>query len=400
MTELESVWKKYYSEIEKNEDGLSIWNMDIDDLKYKFCSFVHNKDRDNDKIDFNKKSGCLYSRENYKKEVYTKVQNILELNQWQKDWVGTGEIAKRVFEAIKANENLISWHEIDSIKKILSPSDDRQVLSVEKTFYKLYIDSLDKDAFEELIETFGARYDILAYLMFIKDKDKYLPTRSSKFDEAFIKMKVDFTMTSKCSWDNYLDYCNIIKSVLMILQNDAAFTNDLCLLDAHSFVWILINDDFTDWCVRLENDSIILEEEIKEVEDKIVEGKDREAVVKQRVNQGKFRERLLRRYSKCCLCNVSNNSFLVASHIKPWRVANSSERVDENNGFLLCPNHDALFDGGYISFTDDGKIIISDELSEVDRLFMNVNENMKIDTAYENNKYLKWHRENEFEKWK
>lgn len=55
---------------------------------------------------------------------------------------------------------------------------------------------------------------------------------------------------------------------------------------------------------------------------------------------------------------------LVASHIKPFKKSNPSEQYDKNNGLLLSRGMDALFDKGYISFNDDGTIILSDRLSE------------------------------------
>lgn len=124
----------------------------------------------------------------------------------------------------------------------------------------------------------------------------------------------------------------------------------------------------------------------------ILEGKEREAVVKVRVNQGAFRQRLLERYGKCCLCGVSNQDLLIASHIKPWNVSSPSEKTDVNNGFLMCPNHDALFDHGFISFNNSGKIIVSDKLSLSDRIFTNINESMQIKLTEKNKEYLEYHR--------
>ena len=49
---------------------------------------------------------------------------------------------------------------------------------------------------------------------------------------------------------------------------------------------------------------------------------------------------------------------LIASHIKPWRICEDGERVDPFNGFLLVPNLDRAFDNGYISFADDGCVLI------------------------------------------
>lgn len=124
-----------------------------------------------------------------------------------------------------------------------------------------------------------------------------------------------------------------------------------------------------------------------------IDGKSKEAIVKVRVNQGIFRDRLLSRYSKCCLCNVSNPQLLIASHIKPWSECEDSEKLLVDNGFLLCPNHDCLFDKGLISFNDDGTIIISDKLDETNRLFMNVNTDMRIKVYEGNVPFLKYHRE-------
>ncbi len=121
-------------------------------------------------------------------------------------------------------------------------------------------------------------------------------------------------------------------------------------------------------------------------------GEEREAVVKQRVNQGVFRDMLMDRDRHCRLCLVGDKRLLIASHIKPWADSAPGERLDPDNGFLMCPNHDKLFDRRLISFDDDGQIMISPELSENDRTDMNVSENMKISLTEGNRKYLEHHR--------
>lgn len=81
---------------------------------------------------------------------------------------------------------------------------------------------------------------------------------------------------------------------------------------------------------------------------------------------------------------MENYALLTASHIKPWTQSEPKEKLDVNNGFLMCPNHDKIFDKGYITFDDDGKIIISDRLTENDRLFLNVNSQMCIELTESN----------------
>ena len=53
----------------------------------------------------------------------------------------------------------------------------------------------------------------------------------------------------------------------------------------------------------------------------------------------------------------------------------------------MCPNHDRLFDKGFISFKDDGSIMISEHLSETDRIFTNVRPNMSIELTEGNKRY-------------
>lgn len=138
------------------------------------------------------------------------------------------------------------------------------------------------------------------------------------------------------------------------------------------------------------------EEIDKEINGLKLEGYEKETLIKTRVNQGFFRKSLLKQYGKCCLCAIKNPLLLIASHIKPWVSSQPGEKLDPNNGLLLCPNHDRLFDSGLISFDDEGKIIISDQLEETDRVFSNVTTDMSVSVTEKNKPYLKYHRENVF----
>lgn len=93
---------------------------------------------------------------------------------------------------------------------------------------------------------------------------------------------------------------------------------------------------------------------------------------------------------------MNEGKFLIASHIKPWSESSDFERLDSNNAFLMCPNHDSLFDKGYITFDEDGKIIISNRISDHNKILLNIHEDMNIDLKEENKKYLEWHRKNLF----
>lgn len=128
----------------------------------------------------------------------------------------------------------------------------------------------------------------------------------------------------------------------------------------------------------------------------IITQTEKDQVVKSRIGQSSFKNALIKVETKCRLCGVTDERFLVASHIKPWSQSNNQERLNVNNGLLLCPNHDALFDKGYISFANDGTILISNSLDEATRVFLNINETMSIRVNEEQQLYMKWHREHLF----
>ena len=132
-----------------------------------------------------------------------------------------------------------------------------------------------------------------------------------------------------------------------------------------------------------------------------LEGYEKETLIKARVNQNEFRSLMLKKYhSACCLsmCSVHTPEMLIASHIKPWCCCNSNEKVSPYNGLLLCPNHDHLFDKGYISFSDSGRILISSLLDNDNRMFLNIMDTMTIDITEEMLPFLHYHRENIFRK--
>lgn len=86
---------------------------------------------------------------------------------------------------------------------------------------------------------------------------------------------------------------------------------------------------------------------------------DREALVLARRGQGVFKRRVLELEKRCRVTGVDRVDHLRASHCKPWRDADHKERLDGCNGLMLTPTIDHLFDRGFISFTDQGKLLRS-----------------------------------------
>jgi len=82
-----------------------------------------------------------------------------------------------------------------------------------------------------------------------------------------------------------------------------------------------------------------------------------------REGQGKYREQLLLQCHFCPVTMVADERILIASHIKPWAASTDEEKVDPYNGYMLSPLYDKLFDRGFITFTYDRHMILSDFLS-------------------------------------
>jgi hypothetical protein len=88
----------------------------------------------------------------------------------------------------------------------------------------------------------------------------------------------------------------------------------------------------------------------------------REQLSMARVGQGLFRSRVEAIEGACRVTGLRSVQHLRASHIKPWRDSSNAERLDGNNGLLLSPHIDHLFDQGYLSFEADGTVLFAASL--------------------------------------
>jgi putative restriction endonuclease len=112
-----------------------------------------------------------------------------------------------------------------------------------------------------------------------------------------------------------------------------------------------------------------------------------------RIGQGKFRVDLLNMWDACSLTDVRVPEILKASHIKPWKESDNTERLDPYNGLILTPTLDSLFDRGFVSFQNSGQIMIAQEIEPYSKI-LNITPDMKLRKHFDaNNKYLEYHRD-------
>lgn len=122
-----------------------------------------------------------------------------------------------------------------------------------------------------------------------------------------------------------------------------------------------------------------------------------EAKVNIRKGQQKFKKQLAPLWdNQCALCGITLPALLHASHSKPWKDATDVERLDPYNGILLCSNHHALYEQGYIAFDGTGKIHISSEIEPIDYVKYGIHAKMRVNRVEENKTYFKWHKRKVF----
>ena len=331
-------------------------------------------------------------QEGYKYEIYRAARDKLAFQAWKESDIGSGDIIASTIEAIEIkNNNLVQWqsrygdekrphHPLYEAKK---SSEKTKVM--EQCLFSFHHKTDVISSFNELIDIFGKKYALIAYLFFVKDNSKYLPIAPQYLDRAFELLGADFKTSKRCSWENYSLYIHLVGKIKQMLAE--VLSSEVSLLDAHSFAWML--------SAQMESQGKLAD--VKEYLD--LSDTEREAIVKSRIGQGQFRESLVGYWLKCAITGCQENKLLKASHIKPWSKSEATERLSLYNGLLLSPTLDACFDSGFISFENSGKIMVSNELNEKDMSALGINKEMKLSKIEpEHCKYLAYHRENIFKK--
>ena len=106
----------------------------------------------------------------------------------------------------------------------------------------------------------------------------------------------------------------------------------------------------------------INDNDINDIEIEVNTKKEQE-LRKARDGQGKYREQLLEQCRFCPFTMIADERLLIASHIKPWAASDDKEKTDPYNGYMLSPLYDKLFDRGFITFTEERHVILSDFIS-------------------------------------
>jgi hypothetical protein len=146
-----------------------------------------------------------------------------------------------------------------------------------------------------------------------------------------------------------------------------------------------------DWEEHLRNELI---------SDNTIEQTEKEQIIMARRGQGLFRKNVQQIERFCRVTKVDRPEHLRASHCKPWRDCETNiERLNGENGLLLTPSIDHLFDRGFISFENNGELLISPVAHHASLNRMNVptGERVNVGAFSEGQKqFLEFHRNSVF----
>jgi len=180
---------------------------------------------------------------------------------------------------------------------------------------------------------------------------------------------------------------------------------DEVIWSEYSNEWEKLANDSTEILSKIQKRSI---EKIINIEEDLADytGKEKERIVKTRVNQYDFRLRILASYNeKCCITGIDTPNLLLASHIIPWSI-NEKDRLNPRNGLCLNSLHDKAFDKGLLTVTPEFRVRLSKKLvqkknDKVHQEFFLQFDNKLIelpDRYLPDTNFLIWHNINIFEK--
>lgn len=336
------------------------------------------------------KSRFLRNSEHYKYDIWNAANPIcinIERSTKNPDKV-LKEIGTALSYGCKGKGSLAYYK---SVKKFMDNAYGHP-LDAMNAFCDFYLDADDEKGYEEIRALGCGNYDVLALLAFYKDIQHYLPIRSTLMNKRFSLLGYDVRLDGHADWYSYQhDYLGAIREIRQILIKslDDVTTDDISLLDAHSFIWLLPEYE------RYAGDTwrhYILDPKY---------AAEKDTMTRRRLGQLQYRQRMLEIWhGQCAVTGCSDERVLTASHAKPYKKSegNDTDKIDPYNGFPLIPNLDIAFDAGLITFNDDGSLIVSPQLAQEDAAILGIDsEKLKLTKIYpENMKYLEYHRNNVF----
>ena len=378
----------------------------LERLYQDFVSFLRAKDEDFKNF---ATSPFIDKDENYKYAVSEQAKESLGQQWWKQSDIGTGKIQEKVKQAIKTkliykyqyhNNNLVDWRKRDDFAKL------PKSVNLETILFNFFKNKTkDSEAFEELLKL-GLSYQLIAYLYFIKDKNRYLPITQERFDEIFELIGIpEFKTSGRASWDNYNEFIDIVKQTREFLKTK---DRNSSLLDAHSFLYVLgsqmkeekfaftssvnsgikkpsfaksaeieVDQELPLWVdktfigdKKIFNDEILAEEIPAEIIEQLYEGAKKTIVINAYERNPKARKLCIEHWkATCAVCEFDfekkygeiGKGFIHVHHLTPVSKIGEQYEVDPINDLRpVCPNcHSMLHRQGEMLSIEELKLIVA-----------------------------------------
>ena len=312
----------------------------------RFTSFVQHMNGQPGNISFQDSAGFLGREEDYKTRIAEEAKKELNFNNWTESMIGSGKILDYAKRAMNHAGNLVNKNQQIDFKNRLNPDHPKYHPEAERVLYDLYRNASvdDATAFANAVETFGAKYDTIAFLFFIKDGSQFLPISPGHFDKSFSILNIDLKTSKCCSWANYQRFITTISQIREFMEYALPMIGVPRLLDAHSFVWIIQEERFVNWVPDAEQ-SVHIEQTTEELIQGIVSGTGGRRSVTSSVyarSAEVVKETRKRANGICQYCNQPapfidkhGNPYLEVHHII-WLSRGGEDSTA--NTVALCPN--------------------------------------------------------------
>ena len=279
-------------------------------------------------------------------------------------------------------------------------------LNKERFLQEILPDKEVKKALEHFVDYFQGGNEFTLKLPPKKPSVRFIPNYETEILEN--KRKIAFSFIINKHWllfyvktnyeyflspeinENYKPNINIKKKEFSIkLKN----INDVDIIINDIFIKKLKLDIYSNGTSSIELPEIIVIDEFIKQSEEVNKETVTEVITKHRTGQQKYRKDLLKKWdNQCAVTRINIESILIASHIKSFKESDFKERYDVENGILLSPTLDALFDRHLISFKEKGSILLSGKIMASDFQKLGISLEMRLKTVTPGMiKYLKIH---------
>lgn len=310
-------------------------------------------------------------------EVVDTLEYITMADSFVKNKIGTGHGEAKLYVG---NEN-------ENLAKFFNDYKDADCIFRKSDFESYLSDA--KDEFEDPQQEYAKKDKMPKIFDDLKFAVKQLPDEILRFQ--MYRVGVQPPRVYLNSKSNYYDFMRSLG-----LPN-ISYVSVLKLKDSKNRL-LYYYKMFIDYKSDLVNYELKSEKEQEQriTGDKNLSTKVKDSLIKSRIGQGDYRKKLLEECVCCPFTKVTDERLLVASHIKPWVLADDKEKVDPKNGFMFTPTFDRLFDRGFISFEDDKTLMVSPWISPMNQKRLGIyNGKIISDLPLDDKRkeYLKFHRE-------